>query len=334
MIINSYLGSCQSKKDANSADSIRALFIERLCREPTVIEMNKLQHASMAHVWYELLLTYKREQPILAPTKSTKVVPVLMLFHNNEEYCRTLLPKVMVNIQAALETLGLQSRFYMYENDSVDQTPKILKRLDAFVFSEPLQEESPVLAAMGRTSLRCNRIAFLRNAMVGWALPDIVNAPFVMCVDSNIVLSKNSVVRMFQAMGPGIAMATPNTVDASCPTHYYDTYAYTALNTRPSFNNILCPKEDCLKCEAPIRMPLIQKVHSAFGGACVLMPKALLNSFWSSKDDLCEHVAFCRHLAPGHVVVVRDATALWLSSFKVYHEHKNVQKHVHALLAR
>ena len=334
MIISSCMGLYRNKTDSNSADIIKLLFKERVYREPTTIEMNKLQHASMAHVWYELLLAYKREQPTLPSPIITKVVPVLMLFHNNEEYCRTLLPTVMANIQAALETLGLQSRFYMYENNSVDQTPRILKRLDALVFSEQLQEETPVAAAMGRTSLRCNRIAFLRNAMVGWALPDIVNAPFVMCIDSNIVLSKNSIVRMVQAMGPGIAMATPNTVDASCPTHYYDTYAYTALNTRPSVNNILCPKDDCLKCKAPVRMPLIQMVHSAFGGACVLSPKALLNSFWSSKGDLCEHVAFCRHLAPGHVVVVRDAMALWLSSFKVYHEHKHVQKHVHALLGR
>jgi hypothetical protein len=334
MRISSNLGAYRNKTDANSDDTIQMLFKERVFRNPTVDELRKLQYASMAHVWYELLLAYKREQPALPPAKSTKIVPVLMLFHNNEEYCRTLLPTVMNNIQAAVETLGLQSRFYMYENDSVDQTAKILKRLDASVFSERLQEESPVLAAMGRTSLRCNRIAFLRNAMVGWALPDIFNAPFVMCVDSNIVLSKNSVVSMFQAMGPGIAMATPNSVDASCPTHYYDTYAYTPLNGRPSFNNIMCPKDDCLKCAATIRMPLIQKVHSAFGGACILMPKALLNSFWSSKDDLCEHISFCRHLAPGHVVVVRDAMALWLSSFKVYHEHKHVQKHVHALLAR
>jgi hypothetical protein len=334
MRISSNLGVYRNKTDANSDDIIRMLFKERVFRNPTVIELRKLQHASMAHVWYELLLAYKREQPTLPPAKLTNIVPVLMLFHNNEEYCRALLPTVIGNIQAALENLGFQGRFYMYENDSVDQTSKILKHLDAFVFSEQLQEESPVVSAMGRTSLRCNRIAFLRNAMVGWALPDIVNAPFVMCVDSNIVLSKNSVIRMFQAMSPGIVMATPNTVDASCPTHYYDTYAYTALYSRPSVSNILCPKEDCLKCGAPIRMPIIQKVNSAFGGACVLMPKALLNSFWSSKDDLCEHVSFCRHLAPGHVVVVRDAMALWLSSFKVYHEHKHVQKHVHALLAR
>ncbi len=330
MPVWSYLSALCDGAETHNVETLKNMFTSRLHRLPTEKEIDRLRNASFASLCYELLLMFKREQPVNL-VKMTKRVPVLMLFYNNEDYCRVMLPKVVDNIQIALQTLGLEPVFYMYENDSIDQTPRLLKRFNGHVVSERLPAISSY--AIGRTTLRCNRIAFLRNAMVGWALPDIIKAPYVMCVDSNIALSTNSVTQLFQAMvTPSVVMATPNTVDASCPTHYYDTYAFTPLHKPAKATNIHCPKEDCFKCEGKSPMPVLMHVQSAFAGACVVSSQALLKSFWSSKGDLCEHVAFCRHLAPGRVVIVRDAISVWLSSFKVYHEHKHVRKLINALL--
>lgn len=247
------------------------------------------------------------------------VVPVLLLLRDNEEYCATLLPRVLAATEEAARARGWRARFFVYDN-STDGTPQRLERLtarhDLVVRSEPLPKHLP-RGGDPISTTRCSRIAWCRNTLMAMVPPDtLLHAPRVVLIDSDIDYDAATLGKLFAATGRSgtIGMATACTVEDWARGHYYDTYAYT-----PEGADLVhekgCPLEGCGLCRNrgfKLRSAEAVRVRSAFGGLAVTRPLAIAGATWSSADDACEHVAFCDgvHDNGYDVVIVPDAVAV------------------------
>ena len=259
------------------------------------------------------------------------LVPVLMLFCDDEAYCKTYLPSLMHATAIGLAHYGFRPRFYFYDNSS-DGTPQCLatvaKTFDVRWCSEPLPEHVPRGGA-ARSSARCGRIALCRNALMGMAAADIQRARLVLMVDSNIFAGAGAVMELVRTAlaDPAVGLATACSRSAASPKHYYDTYAFwpCGLPENASVMGNFCPMRECSdrNCQFRTRARFAtlswsdvrpMQVWSAFGGMAVARPEAMLAARWSSKFDQCEHIAFCRDIrAHGYnIVVVPTATAAWV----------------------
>lgn len=268
-------------------------------------------------------------------TNSSDLVPVLMLFMDDEAYCTGYLPSLMHAMAIGLAHYGFRPRFYFYDN-STDGTPQCLERLartfDVRWRSEPLPDHVPRGGA-SRSSQRCNRIAACRNALLGFAVDDVKRAKLVLMADSNIFAGAEAVMELVRATlaDATVGLATACTNSGHSALHYYDTYALwpCGLPEGASVQGCFCPMRECrLKsCVFRDRAKYAtlswdsagpMQVWSAFAGLAAGRPRALLGARWRSQFDQCEHVAFCRDIraAGRKVVIVPTAQATWADDMK------------------
>ena len=333
-----------------SADEVKDLFRERLGVEPDEVEIEALVKQPYVHIYSRILQLFKRQGRPLAETR-TNVVPVLMLFRNNESYIETSLPTILDVLQRALELLHMRPRFYFYENNSKDNTRHLLRRVaeerDTMLVTEDLPD---VKQGGDRTSTRCKRMALCRNAVMSMALPDIVSAPLVLMLDTNVFFSVNTVLHLAHALtiSPRVGMTTACTMDARNPEHYYDTYAYMDLkdlqrrNPYISVHRYHCMLRTCNQCAHFQRLyletinpnqPAVRDVASAFAGIAALRPAAMLSSQWFSQNNLCEHIDFCKHMrqAGYRVCLLPYAHAEWAATFDLVQQSRSVANRLQKL---
>jgi len=333
---------------------ICAIFAEILRREPTEMEYHRLERGAFLDVYNTVLRLWKRtamQEPTVEPT-AVSVVPVMMLFRDNEEYCRRCLPDIMRTVSNAVSLMGWRARFYFYENNSADRTVALLRELAAF-FPIVLRSEAlplpPASECSGeRTTTRCSRMALCRNAVMAMALPDLVRAPVALLMDTNVFASADTIIGVVAAVmgNPRVGMATACTKDARNIMHYYDTFAYLCTedpDPSVSVHRYQCMLDGCAECAAR-RRPHVRLVHpaqsslfdvaSAFGGLAALRPGAMLLSEWYSANNLCEHIEFCRCMRRSgfRVVLVPSAHAEWLSEFSLFLQYGYIARRVMGLV--
>jgi len=279
-----------------------------------------MQKLNRIHVWK------KQDGLRVSKTKST-TVPVLMLFRDNELFCRRALPKLMMCVSRALSRSHLESRFYFYENNSKDDTAELLRRVERQWPSKVVlcTENHPArLLSHGasRSTERCTGMARLRNAIRAMATPDLEHARVALLIDTNLWFSSRTIeLLVHQVLSGKLNMALPMSLCALKHCHYYDTYALTWQDEQPtaSVRRRTCPLKECTACKEgtiPVATKSTIPVQSAFGGVAAVHPTTLLNHDWSSSNDACEHVAFCQGIKK--IGIVPKARARWLQMIHRY----------------
>lgn len=249
------------------------------------------------------------------------MVPVLMLLRDNAYYVEHCLPILIRHVVTALRRRQLWPYFYMYENNSIDTTPKLLQELHMDMANMTFLSERVTTT---RNTTRPERLGRCRNTLLGMAWSDVRQSRIAIMMDTNVAFTSKTIEVLIQTMDsdPSIGLATALTEDVSAPGHYYDTYAYTCLRDkhRPVVHRRYCPIIECTSCHTRHCIKLFSKmqptphvVASAFGGLAVFDSRVLELVQWSSRNNVCEHVAMCQRIrALGRtIVVVPQAKALW-----------------------
>lgn len=314
---------------------LNTIFQHRLHREPTVTEHARFDHYSYFDVYqYTLRCWLQARAAFVWPATST-VVPVLLLAHNNEDYCRDLLPHLLFLFKQVCGVSGWTPHFYIYENNSTDGTVALLQQLQqrwpmtlcSEQLGNPFAEYSG--CNMERSTVRAAHMARLRNSLLGMALPAVVRAPCVFLLDTNVWFPATTLQHLLNILYtcPKVGMATACTTQVDFPSHYYDTYAYTNLTAQASSRQFGCALAGCVPCSRrksrPLLLPAVTTkqpywlVSSAFGGLAGLTRHAMVAGLWYSDNNLCEHVHYCQQLQQNEhgVAVVAKAKALWAPMF-------------------
>jgi hypothetical protein len=296
-----------------------------------------------AYEYADKYAAYCRAGHLVAPCENTKVhtttqsnkaaqsinttdAVVLMPTRNNAEYWQTTFPSLYKIMQDQWNTV----LFFIWENDSTDGTNVLLDQLSSALNNIHVMHDH--LPSINALTLRCTartaRLALIRNALMGWAMPFITLTTRVILLDTNVVFTKQTLVYLEKAIvkdhvkdinpdaacnNDTISMACADTREAQEPTHYYDTYALQLCNeTYAKANNTKCLWQTCRKCQGPYdnmnQNNII--VRSAFGGLAMLLGSSWPGPWWQSLYNECEHVSFCQQL-PGHAVIVPQAKAVW-----------------------
>ena len=243
---------------------------------------------------------------------STTIATVIFL-KDNEWYLQFLLP-ILAQIEVDYPDIHLT--YYIYENDSSDQTPVLLKEFMAGrqgkLMTETGAPTAPEAAsARGTTQERIRNFVSFRNAFLDKIREDVCEADWVWFIDSNIFFDKTIITDMLEAAGDvyseRIGMLTcrttetvliekylalggdPSKIPEGCEfglsvNHYYDTYAYIDKDSRSFYPK--CNFADCANCAeaeaegaggAKATDAAIMDVNSAWGG-CVLIKGEIIKS--------------------------------------------------------
>jgi hypothetical protein len=312
-------------------------------RRPTVAEQAKCHGIASGNATiYRAWVKEARPQPVAS--KESDEVAVFIPFRNNCDFIQSgALRRVLMAVVAGLGRCRMRPMFWLYENDSSDNTPALLQATATWLrqrnhsvhlLSETTSE--PQTMVSGRSSARCSRIAQCRNGLAGAALEVLLRTQIALWLDTNVVVRSRDVVALLSALqaDPRLGVATGATVMGDGPykdRHYYDTYAHTPLRsrrykataTRWSYTpcpSKLCPKPECKRAQQSRQCTTVTpggkcvvEVESAFGGFAAVRTAAMLQSWWSSESNLCEHVAFCQRVrsAGYRVSIVEAACGQW-----------------------
>ena len=237
--------------------------------------------------------------------KSPLTVQVMCVLKNNERWV-----KEFITMSKAMEEMNpdIVFKYNFFENDSVDDTVKLLKSDPRFiVHSEHIEAYSN---KDPHSNDRMQTIATVRNTLLDIVRPKI--SDYVLIVDSDIYFEPQVFTQLLDTLkDKTISMACPYSMDSGFEGHYYDTYAFLDMNGKCYWPK--CIFKNCKHSNDGIIEPegLID-VRSAFGGFSLVRGSEFLNPKlrWGTIDffnkSLCEHILFCEQLS-GRVVINCDA---------------------------
>ena len=239
-------------------------------------------------------------------------ISILSLFRDSENH----LPETLASLEA-LENQFENYRFeyFFYENDSTDNTVKIL--------SEWLRSRKGHLTAedLGKAKFsstthteRMTDLVYYRNTLLESAIP--LSSDYCVLLDSDVAFDPSilsSYIEIFDDPEfSDVVMITPNVLqNIKCkmfdPTQdsYYDSWA---LRDRFDNRGMTWTCNPFFNLQDRIRWVNKQPVYvnSAFGG-CPIIKSDVLNQVQWSTDGGCEHWNFCRDVrVHGDIVVAPD----------------------------
>lgn len=280
----------------------------------------------------EVLLAIGREHgdSVVPLSPRQARTPVLMLARNAAPFLTACFDKMRRAVAKGCAEAGCPPpRWYVYENDSTDQTVALLKRYgDIVLCCDRLPQDQRPSGLVERSTLRCGPMARMRNALRVMALRDlaVVGATAIL-VDVDVWFSSRTIATLLRERRRwGLDVAAANTRETA--RHYYDTYALVLPDERPAdvYARTDCYVSGCVECarrrkaggvDAPLRRCVgkqdaaVTPVRSAFGGLAAVRAAAIRGKeepWRSDAPGLCEHVALCEGKRVG---IVNAATARW-----------------------
>jgi|688.fasta_scaffold103775_3 hypothetical protein len=220
-------------------------------------------------------------------------ISVLALFRDSEKIIyRTL--GLLDNLERSTDA---QFSFFFYENDSVDNTAKILEdwlsTKEGKLISEKLNY--PKFGSVSSEE-RFSLMSYYRNKLAESVKP--LDSDFTLILDSDVIIYNDLINDYMKYMTHNSVMLTSNTVVKSIDCKmggsgpvYYDSLALTDIHGYSGMTWSSCPfyhASDRQKWE--IGSPVL--VKHAFGGAALIRSSILNIIDWSS-TGYCEHWAFC-----------------------------------------
>ena len=231
----------------------------------------------------------KHELP--PPSAVKRPVNVFMAVRNNEDS----LGKTLSTLKAAERRSGVEFRYYIYENDSFDDTPNLLR--DFYTHSngnyvcEKLDKPHWSSTPNPRRMLD---LAMYRNSMK--SLCDNWDSDYSVILDSQIDFSPDIIEKQINLLeSTGAVMATPfgSPVNSS---RYYDLYAYRDME---GFQEIPDTEEPF-------------EAASAFCGFVTLRSDVFKKCYWDCNGAESEHVSFCQMVRQyGKILVDPNVRVKW-----------------------
>ena len=264
---------------------------------------------------------------------------ILLICRNNEIYFNTLFPKILNELK------DFDYRLFIYENNSIDNTKNILKKISSIHKNIFIKIENSVIV-----SNRYINICKARNKMLDFYKLH-VNDKYknVIMLDTNIFFTKNTILSLFKYKDlikegviflPFTRYLINNNYNEKDKQQYY--YDLLALNYGDYFMSINSDKLtfDELKFRLVNKYKKIEngkvsydnkiisnnvlEIESGSGGFMLLDRDLLLRYGWhlvKSKrirnnkilpNTICEHWDLCTNFKNhGKIILIRDAKAIW-----------------------
>jgi len=247
-------------------------------------------------------------------------IAVVLLLRNNQAY----LPYLFDTLQAVETKYDCIFQYYIYENDSTDNTADMCRQFIAtrkgMMWNEVLKSS---FENNGTAFIRINRIAKARNRLLELSRDYITQCDWCLFIDSDIMFKPETLFEMFscQPKARNIVMMTCTTLELM-PTrqqdniqyvtesHYYDTFAYVRLDDvmpYPMCCHSLCQNAECVTLRKKDMWhettSEFDEVRSAWAGFVLIDSAAFQNTtvMWKAirmagGESLCEHLYLCDSL--------------------------------------
>lgn len=239
------------------------------------------------------------EAPITTSKTSNRVnikytdINIFGLFRENED----TIGQTLSTLKAAERQSGYRGIYYLYENDSTDDTPN---QIHDFYKHSPGNYKCDVLNTTKHLGIpsraRMYDLAMYRNDMKNLC-DDFSTTKYSFIVDSEIFFDKHIIQQMIDRMEaePDCVMVTPYGTPEFNNT-YYDVHAYRDIDggdTLPSLDDVT-------------------SVQSAFSGFVCIRSDVFERCYWNTQGAICEHIHFCEMVREhGKIVVDPNITVKW-----------------------
>jgi GT2 family glycosyltransferase len=252
-------------------------------------------------------------------------IGVCLLLRNSEHYIRKFLKDAIAAMEA--EYPHVDFAYYIYENDSVDDTVDAIRDLvegksKCTFVTETLH--TTIEAPSDDSGERIKRIVDVRNRFMSGDVRDAIVKSHQWCIfiDADIHFSPHTIRDMLKAAATysNVAMITPLSIDhfenCALPNkdapfrtqdHYYDTYAFTDMDGTSHWPNCIyegCSLDSCRRKRTCANRTIRTddtaiEVRAAWGGFALVRADAFRNpcvewkTYVIGGKALCEHVYFC-----------------------------------------
>lgn len=245
----------------------------------------------------------------------------LLICKNNEEYLKIIFPKIIEKLKI------FDPHFYIYENNSSDNTKKVLLKL--------ANENDNIFIKSENVNVFDNRfknICIARNKLLEFYKSSTKKSnnqtikKWVVLFDTNIVFDEKTIVELINKIKYNGVMYCANTrfydFQSNKAKYYYDilalNYGYFFQKTLGSFFNInkhLNYNKHMELCEVKTGfggLVLIKRdILLEIGGWHLIKPKEVIN-FNISPNMICEHWYFCNLInKKGKIYIVEKANSIW-----------------------
>lgn len=278
---------------------------------------------------------------------------ILFIVKNGENYFNNIFPFIKNNLDKNISNL----RFYTYENNSSDNTKKILYKYQNPHFNiktvdipEPIQESQytsisdiNLYLKQGRYKRYIN-ILEARNNLLSFYKDNIclehniVNLKnnWLVLMDIDIIFDFNTLLKLSNKIKeyPDGIMFCANTnyiTNNKIDNKYYDIMA---LNYGKYFNYNNKHNHFGIK-ELFSKNKNVVEIKTGFGGLAIIRKDILLGNKWDygipkeakkyncfTENFVCEHWQFCHNINKyGKIYLVKDANAIWIEE-KLYEDKK------------
>lgn len=246
---------------------------------------------------------------------------ILMICHNNELYFQHIFPILYKN----LESLGVH--WYIYENNSTDNTVKILERLDKKLSNMTLITQNTI-----RYKNKYINITLARTYLTNWYFQNIKqDSKWVIWLDTNIILDNKSILTLLESsrrnpLGKMFTSFT-NYIHNNNISYYYDILAYnygkffrTSKSPNLTWDDIVLDNFS-INQHNSVDTNNESKILTGFGGLALICRESLKKTVWKlnrcnnisnlriPQAIVCEHWAFQKEL--GCIYMVKNTDTLW-----------------------
>jgi len=228
-----------------------------------------------------------------------EVISVYSLWRDSEPHIHRTLSQL-----EDLESLDYDFEYYFYENDSKDNTVRILEdwmqeRKGSFLHENLNKQKFKSTKDIERMELLCE----CRNKCKD-LLKD-AQSSYTLLFDSDVEFNKNNLIKHLNTIKqiddcclitPNIRQDIPDLMYGITEDSYYDVYPLFDSRGRSCWYFTDCPFRNGLdRMKWSLGQPI--KCASAFGGFALMKTDILKKVKWST-DGLCDHVNFCKEIWP------------------------------------
>lgn len=235
----------------------------------------------------------------LSIPSTLKTINVFCTFRNNEDTIGNTLSK----LKCAERYLGVSAKYYIYENDSIDDTPNQIVDFYKHSSGNYKCESLKAVEHLDTSSPRRLRdLAVYRNKMKELCTY-FEKDSYTFIVDSEIDFDKDIMSKMISTLSayPDAVMVTPYGV-TNYSNEYYDLFAYTNM--------------DGSKESPSIRG--ITEARSAFCGFACIRTDVFEKCHWGAMGDKSEHIYFCDMVREyGKIIVDSSIRVKWKKKINV-----------------
>ena len=238
----------------------------------------------------------------------------LLICHNNADYFVNIFPKILQSIKI------LEPNFYIYENNSTDNTKHILTHYQKKIPNFYLLSENTEYF-----SNRYKNICIARNKLLDFYRTTKNNNDNdnIWCVlfDTNVIFNSKSVTELINNSIYGADMLCSYTTyyNLNSNNNYY--YDLLALNYGKYFYQKNIDFNRIKNDSNLYKNDLIVQIESGFGGLVLINKDIILQNNWhlvkhketnhiNSNNIICEHWDFCKKIK-GKIFLVKNSKALW-----------------------